>query len=146
AFVPMAVAAVAALPAPVIGASMFFSSAFVFISGLQMITARLLDARKTIVIGFSFAIAVMADVYHDAFTPVPLALQPIFGNALVLGPVCAVLLNLIMRIGVRKRLTLRLEPGAARPQEAEQLLTEQGAHWAARRDTISRAVFGVIQS
>jgi xanthine permease XanP len=146
AFVPMAVVAVAALPAPVIGASMFFSSAFVFISGLQMITARLLDARKTIVIGFSFAIAVMADVYHDAFTHVPLALQPIFGNALVLGTVCAVLLNLVMRIGVRKRLTLRLEPGASRPQEAEQLLTEQGAHWAARRDTISRAVFGLIQS
>src|SRR5262249_22725972 len=99
-----------------------------------------------IVIGFSFAIAVMADVYHDAFTHVPLALQPIFGNALVLGTVCAVLLNLIMRIGVRKRLLLRLEPGAIHGQGVGETFHAEGKQWAARRDTITRAAFGVVQS
>src|SRR5262249_8601931 len=69
--VPAAAVGIAAMPAPVISASMFFSSAFVFISGLQMITARLLDTRKTIVIGFSFAMAVLALVYHDVFAHVP---------------------------------------------------------------------------
>jgi NCS2 family nucleobase:cation symporter-2 len=143
-FVPAAGIAIAGEPAPVLGASMFFSSAFVFISGLQMITARLLDARKTIVIGFSFAMAVMADVYHDVFTHVPPVLQPIFGNALVLGTLCAVLLNLIMRIGVRKRVSLRLE-GQIDRNAVERFLTEQGAHWAARRDVVSRAIFGAVQ-
>lgn len=143
--VPAAAVGIAAEPAPVLGASMFFSSAFVFISGLQMITARLLDARKTIVIGFSFTMAVMADVYHDAFAHVPPVLQPIFGNALVLGTLCAVSLNLIMRIGVRKRVSLRLEPGRIDRDAVERFLTEQGAHWAARRDVVSRAVFGAVQ-
>jgi len=144
--VPAAVVGVAALPTSVIGASMFFSAAFVFISGLQMITARLLDARKTIVIGFSFAAAVMADVYHDVFTHVPLVLQPIFGNSLVLGTVCAVLLNLIARIGVRQRASLHIERGPESRNDVERFLVDQGARWAARRDVISRARFGILQS
>jgi NCS2 family nucleobase:cation symporter-2 len=145
AFVPAAAVGIAALPAPVIGASMFFSSAFVFISGIQMITARLLDSRKVIVIGFSFAMAVMADVYHDVFTHVPVALQPIFGNSLVLGTVCAVLLNLVMRIGVRQRVAMKLEAGHIDREAIEQFLSEQGARWAARRDIVNRAIFGVVQ-
>jgi hypothetical protein len=42
----------------------------------------------------------MADIYHESLTGVPLVLQPIFGNSLVLGTMCAVILNLILRIGV----------------------------------------------
>lgn len=144
--VPAAAVVVAAIPEPVIGASMFFSSAFVFISGLQMITARLLDARKTIVIGFSFALAIMSEVDHDAFMQVPVALQPIFGNSLVLGTVSAVLLNLIMRIGVRKRVTLHIDSGPIDREAIERFLIEQGAHWAARRDVVNRAQFGLVQS
>ena len=124
---------------------MFFSSAFVFISGIQMITARLLDPRKVIVIGFSFAMAVMADVYHDVFAHLPISLQPIFGNSLVLGTVCAVLLNLIMRIGVRQRVRMKLEPGHINRETIEQFLSEQGGRWGARRDIISRVIFGVVQ-
>jgi xanthine permease XanP len=144
-FVPAAAVGIAALPASVIGASMFFSSAFVFISGIQMITARLLDPRKVIVIGFSFAMAVMADVYHDVFANLPISLQPIFGNSLVLGTVCAVLLNLIMRIGVRQRVTMKLEAGHINRETIEQFLSEQGGRWGARRDIIGRAIFGVVQ-
>jgi NCS2 family nucleobase:cation symporter-2 len=110
-----------------------------------MITARLLDPRKVIVIGFSFAMAVMADVYHDVFVKLPILLQPIFGNSLVLGTFCAVLLNLIMRIGVRQRVTMKLDAGHVDRDTIERFLTEQGGRWGARRDIISRAIFGVVQ-
>ena len=145
ALVPGAAVVFAAMPAPVVGASMFFTSAFVFISGLQMITARLLDPRKTLVIGFSFAMALMADLYHDLFATVPALLQPIFGTSLVLGTVCAVLLNLVMRIGVRQRESLVLEANGMYREAAERFLAEQGARWAARREIVSRATFGVVQ-
>jgi NCS2 family nucleobase:cation symporter-2 len=145
AFVPPAAVVLAAMPLPVMGAALFFTAAFVFTSGLQMITARLLDARKVIVIGFSFAMAVMADVYHDALTGMPIALQPIFGNSLVLGTVCAVVLNLLMRIGVRQKATLKLESGSINREAVEQFMTQQGARWAARKDVIQRAIFGVVQ-
>jgi NCS2 family nucleobase:cation symporter-2 len=143
--VPAAAVAVATVPAPVVGAALFFSAAFVFTSGLQMITARLLDSRKIIVIGFSFAMAVMADVYHDVFATVPPILQPVMGNALVLGTTCAVVLNLITRLGLRKKAVLRLEPGQFHSEVIEQFLAEQGGHWAARRDVVNRAIFGAVQ-
>lgn len=145
AFLPPAAVVLAAMPLPVMGAALFFTAAFVFTSGLQMITARMLDARKNIVIGFSFAMAVVADVYHEALMGVPFVLRPIFGNSLVLGTVCAVALNLVMRIGVRQRVSMRLEPGRIGFEAVEQFLTQAGARWAARRDVIRRAVFGAVQ-
>jgi NCS2 family nucleobase:cation symporter-2 len=143
--VPTAAAVFATIPAPVIGAAMFFTAAFVLTSGLQMITARLLDSRKTIVIGFSFAMAVIADISHDLMARAPLLLHPILDNALVLGTFSAVLLNLFMRIGVRQRVTMKLDAGHANRDAIEQFLTEQGGQWGARRDVISRAIFGVVQ-
>jgi xanthine permease XanP len=143
--VPLAAVVFTTIPAPVIGAAMFFTAAFVFTSGLQMITARLLDSRKIIVIGFSFAMAVIADVSHDLLSQAPLLLHPILDNALVLGTFSAVLLNLFMRIGVRQRVTMKLDAGHVNRDTIEQFLTEQGGRWGARRDIIGRAIFGVVQ-
>jgi hypothetical protein len=67
------------------------------------------------------------------------------GNALVLGTSCAVLLNLITRIGVRKRAVVWLEEGQINREAVEQFLAEQGGHWGARRDVINRATFGAVQ-
>jgi NCS2 family nucleobase:cation symporter-2 len=135
----------AAMPPPVMGVTLFFTAAFVFTSGIQMITARMLDARKTLVVGFSFALAVMADIYHETFMAAPAVLQPIVGNSLVLGTVSAVLLNLVMRIGVRQRLTLMIEDGGNGREAVDQFLSDQGARWAARRDIVRRAIFGAVQ-
>ena len=143
--VPPAAVVFTTIPAPVIGAAMFFTAAFVFTRGLQMITARLLDSRKIIVIGFSFAMAVIADVSHDLLSQAPLLLHPILDNALVLGTFSAVLLNLFMRIGVRQRVTMKLDAGHVNRDTIERFLTEQGGRWGARRDIINRAIFGVVQ-
>jgi xanthine permease XanP len=145
ALIPSAAAVFAAMPLPVMGAALFFTAAFVLTSGLQMITARMLDARKNVVIGFSFGMAVVADLYHNALTAVPFVFQPIFGNSLVLGTVCAVLLNVITRIGVRQRVSIKLAPGAINREAVEQFLSDNGASWAARRDVINRAIFGAVQ-
>ncbi|MFZ2065009.1 MAG: solute carrier family 23 protein [Xanthobacteraceae bacterium] len=145
ALVPAVTVLFAAMPPPVMGAALFFTAAFVFTSGLQIITARMLDARKTMVIGFSFAMAVMADIYHNVFMQAPAVLQPIVGSSLVLGTVCAVALNLIMRVGVRQRVTIKLEAGQHNREAVEQFLTEQGSRWAARRDVVNRAIFGAVQ-
>ncbi|WP_280156352.1 solute carrier family 23 protein [Piscinibacter sp. XHJ-5] len=145
AFVPAIAAAFATMPVPVMGAALFFSSAFVFTAGLQMMTARMLDARKSIVIGLSFGLAVMADIYREVFATVPAALQPIFSNSLVLGTVCAVLLNLVTRIGIRQRVLLRLDPGRMDRDRVEGFFSEHGARWGARHDIIRRATFAAVQ-
>ena len=143
---PPAAAIFAVMPRPVMGAALFFTSAFVLTSGMQIMTARMLDARRTVVIGFSFAMAVVANLYHNTLTAgIPQVLQPIFGNSLVLGTVCAVLLNLITRIGVRQRVSIKLPPHDLNREAVEKFLTDSGARWAARRDVVNRAVFGVVQ-
>lgn len=145
ALMPAAAALITTIPAPVVGAALFFAAAFVFTSGLQAITARLLDSRKIIVIGFSFAMAMVANTSHDLLARAPTMLHPILDNGLVLGTVSAVLLNLIMRIGVRQRVTMKLDAGPVNRDTIERFLTEQGGRWGARRDIISRAIFGVVQ-
>lgn len=143
--IPAAAAVITTIPAPVVGAALFFAAAFVFTSGLQAMTARLLDSRKIIVIGFSFAMAMVANTSHDLLARAPALLQPILDNGLVLGTVSAVVLNLIMRIGVRQRVTMKLDAGPVNRDTIERFLTEQGGRWGARRDIISRAIFGVVQ-
>lgn len=143
--IPASAALITTIPPPVVGAALFFTAAFVFTSGLQAITARLLDSRKIIVIGFSFAMATLASTSHDLLARAPALLHPILDNGLVLGTVSAVLLNLIMRIGVRQRVTMKLDAGRVNRDTIEQFLAEQGGRWGARRDVISRAIFGVVQ-
>lgn len=142
---PAAASAFTSVPDPVVGASLFFSSAFIFINGLQMITARMLDARKTFVIGFSFAMAVIAESYREVFAQLPVLLQPIFGSSLMIGTTSAVVLNLLMRIGIRQRETTQIALGSQYRDAVEQFLTEQGQHWAARHDVVNRAIFGAVQ-
>jgi NCS2 family nucleobase:cation symporter-2 len=89
--------------------------------------------------------AMAADISHDLLAWAPVLLHPILDNALVLGTVSAVLLNLIMRIGVRQRVTMKLDAGHVNRDTIERFLTEQGGRWGARRDIISRAIFGVVQ-
>jgi len=142
---PVVGSAFTTIPAPVVGASLFFSSAFIFINGLQMITARMLDARKTFVVGLSFAMAALADSYRDVFSHLPLVLQPIFGSALMIGTTSAVVLNLIMRIGIRQRESTQITLGSGYREAVEEFLTEQGGRWAARREVVNRAIFGAVQ-
>jgi xanthine permease XanP len=143
--IPAAAAVITTIPAPVVGAALFFTAAFVFTSGLQAITARLLDSRKIIVIGFSFGMAMLANTSHDLLARAPALLHPILDNGLVLGTVSAVLLNLLMRIGVRQRVTMMLDAGHVNREAIEGFLSEQGGRWGARRDIVSRVIFGVVQ-
>jgi NCS2 family nucleobase:cation symporter-2 len=145
AFFPMLAGLFVATPEPVVGATLFFSSAFIFANGLQMITSRMLDTRKIFVIGLSFAMAVLADVYPDVFATAPAVLRPLLGNSLVLGTASAMLLNLVLRLGVRQKEALRLGEDGPRAEAVEQFLTDQGARWGARREIVGSATFGVVQ-
>jgi NCS2 family nucleobase:cation symporter-2 len=145
-FFPLAALKFVAVPDPIVGATLFFTAVFIFINGLQMITARMLDTRKTIVIGFSFAMSVLAESNKEAFATLPVVLQPIFGSSLMLGTTCAVLLNAIMRIGVRQRASLEIDLTRNYRDAVEEFLLVQGGHWGARRQIVDRAVFGVVQA
>jgi len=143
---PKASAVFLIMPAPVIGAATLFTSAIILINGLQIITSRLLDARRTFVIGLAFMAAMSIELYPAFFAGLPAATQVFFGSSLVLGTMTALLLNLVFRIGVRRTQRLAVDPQRVDPAAIEAFMETHGAAWGARRDVIDRAGFDLAQS
>src|SRR5215467_13315362 len=83
AFFPSLTGSLILMPRPVMGAALLFSSCFVLISGLQTITSRMLDARRTIVIGLAIASSVAAEIVPSFAADIPAGLQPIVSSSIV---------------------------------------------------------------
>ena len=146
AFMPKLSGLLAAMPRPVMGAALMFVAAFIFVNGLQIVASRMLDARRTFVIGLSFVVAIAVDISPAYFRALPAAVQPLVGSSLVAGMIAAVLLNLLFRIGTRKVQRLVVPAGHVDQAALEQFMDACGASWGARRDVIERAKFNLQQS
>jgi NCS2 family nucleobase:cation symporter-2 len=134
------------MPGAVAGASLFFAGTFIFVNGLEIMTSRLLDARKTFVIGFAFMGGLAVELLPQAFEGAPGWIKPLLVSSLVLGPISALLLNAVFRLGIRNVQKLAVDPARPDPVEIEQFMETHGALWGARRDVIDRAKFNLAQS
>lgn len=146
AFMPKASAGLLMMPTAVIGAATLFTSSIIFLNGLQIITSRLLDARRTFVIGLSFMAAMAIELHPAFFAALPKSATVFFGSSLILGTASALLLNLVFRLGVRQTRKLVVDPADVDPAAIETFMETQGAVWGARRDIIDRAGFNLQQS
>jgi NCS2 family nucleobase:cation symporter-2 len=146
AFLPKAGTVFAIMPAPVVGATLLFVSALVFVNGIIIITSRMLDSRRIFVIGLSFMLALAADVYQPFFSQLPAGVRVFTSSSIVLGTLAALLLNLLFRLGVRRTQTLLVNPLAVDAQQVEAFMETHGGAWGARRDVIERARFNLMQS
>jgi NCS2 family nucleobase:cation symporter-2 len=61
------------MPWPVAGAALLFSSTFIIVNGIEIITSRLLDARKILVIGLSLVLGLAIEVYPAFLQAIPRA-------------------------------------------------------------------------
>ena len=147
AFFPSVTGSLIMMPRPVMGAALLFSACFVLISGLQTITSRMLDARRTIIIGLSIASGIAAEIVPGYATDIPPAIQPIVSSSIVLGTIAALLLNGIFRLGQRQRVTLSLDPAAGDTvEQVDEFFTGAGREWGARPDVLLRVSFGINQA
>lgn len=134
------------MPKAVAGAALLFVAAFVLINGLEIMTSRLLDARKTFVIGFAFMGGLAVDLLPEGFANAPGWIKPLLVSSLVFGPVVALALNALFRLGIRKVQKLVVDPVVPDSVVIEQFMETHGAAWGARRDVIDRASFNLMQS
>ena len=146
AFMPMGATLFVIMPGAVVGATLIFASCLVFVNGLQIIASRLLDARRTFVIGLSFMLGLAVDILPGVVATLPPAARVFTSSSLLLGTLSALLLNILFRLGVRRAVKLTVDPAAVDPEKIEQFMETQGAAWGARRDVIDRARFNLIQS
>jgi xanthine permease XanP len=133
------------MPRSVMLPALLFTIAFIIINGLQVLTSRLFDVRRTLVIGLALIAGVSVEAFPHVATAAPASLAPIIGSSLVTATVTALLLNLVFRIGVRKTARLTLEHGETDHQKIQEFFDTQTAAWGARPDVAKRATFGALQ-
>jgi len=143
---PKLTALLAVMPRPVVVASLLFAVTFVMINGLQVMSSRMLDARRTLVVGLAIVAGIAVEVFPDLSATAPAGAKPLIGSSLVFSTVIALLLNALFRIGVKQTAILQVESGPADPVQLDQFLETNGATWGARRDVIDRAKFNLAQS
>jgi len=144
-FFPKLPALLGLMPRPVIVAALLFAVCFIIVNGLQIMSSRLLDARRTLIISLSIVAGMAVEVFPSIAISAPPPLGYFVGSSLVLSTVIALMLNLLFRIGVKKTASLTIEPHAVDPQKIETFFQSQGATWAARPDIVKRASYGTIQ-
>lgn len=144
-FFPIAAGAVVSVPRPVVGAALLFNCCFILVSGIQIVTSRLLDARKTFIVGVALVLSVSRDVFPVFYRGLPHIFQSFVESGFVLGVFAALLLNAIFRIGARSTVAVTLG-GGAEADRAISFLEQQGARWGARRDVMARATFATAQA
>jgi NCS2 family nucleobase:cation symporter-2 len=146
AFLPKLAAVFAVIPAPVMGAVLVYVTCFMILGGLQLMTSRMLDARRTFVLGVAMIFGLSVDVVPGLYQHVPWMLQPIFGSEMALATVLVIALNLLFRIGVAKTHTIELQPDAKNVEDTIITFMEQrGAAWGMRKEVEERAAEAIYE-
>jgi len=146
AFQPTLIGILAIMPPPVMVAALLFTAMFIMIGGVNIISSRILDARRTLVIGMGIMAFVVVSVFPAAFTGVPEWAHPLVTSPLVLATIVALSLNLVFRIGIRRVVTLEVAAAGADYQEVANFIERNGGVWGARRDVIGRVQSGALQA
>lgn len=140
AFLPKLAMVFVVMPEPVMGATLIYSVSFMIVAGFQIIMSRMLDARRTFLVGIPLIMGLSVDALPGLYDGVPPILAPVFSSSLSLSAVLVVLLNLLFRIGISKRVRLVLRPGVDDADSIFNFLERQGSAWGARREVIYRAI------
>jgi xanthine permease XanP len=143
---PGFVAVLTIMPPPVMASALLFTAVFIMIGGVQIISTRVLDSRRTLVIGMGMMAFFVVSVFPSTFAGVPHWVQPLVSSPLVLATLVALALNLVFRLGIRRKVTMSVDPAAADYQEVANFVERNAAIWGARRDVVTRVEFAVQQA
>jgi len=145
AFFPKLAAIFAAIPQPVMGAVLVYVACFMILGGMQVLTSRMLDARKTFVIGIALVFGLSVEMVPGLYRGVPAVVQPLFASSLSLSTVLVVALNLLMRIGIARERKIELLPGHDGHITVTRFMEEQGAMWGMRQEVARRAAEAISE-
>ncbi len=146
AFLPKIAAIFVIMPTPVMGASLVFAASFMVIAGIQIMLSRMIDARKTFVIGTSIVFGLSVDFIPGLYANLPDFIRPFFQSSLSLATLSAIILNLFMRIGISRTARMELVPGIDSSDKIFTFMEKQGSLWGAMPDVIDRAAAAINET
>ncbi len=132
------------LPPAVVGAALIFTGSLLLVGGLRLMTGVAADLRKTFIIGVSLLLALSHLVFPAYYQALPRWLHLVAGSSLSIATLLAVGLNLLFRLGIRRRfrLSIPLTGELATPSDA---LRQTLHEWEVSTSTVDRAVAAVRQ-
>lgn len=136
-FVPVALKHVLSLPDAVVAGILFYAACYFVVSGAELALSRMLSPRRALVIGLSVGVGILLQsvptlTTHFAGTSLEHVLAP-----MTFATIVAIVLNLIMRIGIRQQETMTFSgPGAG--ADADEILATLGERWGLHRQTGAR--------
>ena len=145
AFLPGLAGTFSIMPAPVMGALLIYSTCFLMLGGLQLMTARMLDARRIFAVGIALVFGLSVEIAPELYRNVPELIRPVFASSTALATVIAVALSLVFRIGLAKQSKLELLQGKDNLDEINRFMDEQGSAWGMRREVVSRAADAIYE-
>ncbi|MDD3519232.1 MAG: solute carrier family 23 protein [Chromatiales bacterium] len=140
AFFPRVAMLFTMIPDPVIGALMVFAAAFMIVTGIQIVTSRMLDARKIFIVSLPMIFGLSFGFEPHLYRDLPQWAQPVFSSSLSVATILTVLLNLLLRIGVAKTVRLTLAEADRVSDRLFEFLETQGEAWGARKEVIHNAI------
>ncbi|WP_332117711.1 uracil-xanthine permease family protein [Azorhizobium caulinodans] len=139
AFFPKAIVALTLIPAPVVGGILIYTTAYLLVAGMELILSRRLSERRVFLVGLSILAALSV-----ALLPIkgqfPGWIQPLVSTPMSVGAFCAIVLNLIFRIGISQESGFTAGLGTDPYPTMRDFLERQGDLWGARRDVIAAAI------
>ncbi len=142
AFVPVIPGLIVFTPAPVIGAILVYTAAFLIVAGMDLILSRMLNAKRAFTVGLSIVLGMSVMLLPELVEEAPAWSTAIVESGLTIAAFSAVLLNAVFRIGVNQRAEIALSGGDA-GEAAAAFLEHNGKSWGARKDAIMRAGISV---
>lgn len=139
AFFPKLATVVAAMPGPAVGALLIYSACFIILGGFQLLTSRMLDARRIFAVGIALIFGLSVEIVPDVYRAVPAFLRPVFSSSTSVATVFVVILSLLFRIGLKKQSELELRADHDSLDQITQFMGEQGSAWGMRKEVVSRA-------
>lgn len=145
AFMPKLTAAVALMPAPVMGAGLLYVACHLVTSGAGLIASRMLDARRTYIIGLSLLGGVGGIAMPDVFQAAPAWTQGFLASPLAIATILAVGLNALLSMGVSSKAHRLVRVDEHLHDEVARYFDRRGAAWGARGDVIRRVAPAVTE-
>jgi xanthine permease XanP len=135
-----------AFPPAVVGGTLLFAGCLNLAGGIRVMSMGGLDNRKTFIIGVSLLLGLSHSVYPGFFHNLPHWVDLLTGSVLSIATITAILLNLIFRLGSRRRAALSVAADESPGQRLEQWTRRQGQQWGVRADILEDAAAAVNEA
>lgn len=141
AFSPKLVALFVAMPGAVKAAMVLYATCFILSTGLQLVTARMLDVRRSLVVGLGLITGLSVVIVPRLFAEY----LPALASPLTFGAMTGFLLHFATSPLMVRQASFVLPLDGSLPRVAEEETLRLGGAWAARRATMERVEHFLIE-